>query len=220
MPIRLATEDDIEPMSEIAAQAFWDDELFGELIHPYRQEHPEGVRLYWLALIRKAWNDPASHFLVSTVGEGDSQTVAAWAEWIRKGRKDEVEDPKKKQAEWPVLPPNRAAHPERIHYLERSYDYISHQWSGPREQCWDIALLAVSPHHQGEGHGKKLMQWGIDQATREELPISVISAYGKDKFYNKLGFTIASGSAQDGEGNPLAGLVKGGLIWWKEDHLR
>ena len=64
------------------------------------------------------------------------------------------------------------------------------------------------------------MQWGIEQATREQVALSVISAWGKDGFYNKLGFTIPSGTAQDGVGNPLAGLVKGGKFWWRESHLR
>ncbi|KAK5109969.1 hypothetical protein LTR62_006336 [Meristemomyces frigidus] len=221
MPVRFATKDDVGTMARISSEAFWDDELFGEVIHPYRDQHPDGPRLYWLALIRKGWQDPANTFLVSTTGD-EKNKVAAWAQWTRKGRKETAadEDSMRKQVEWPALPPNEAAHPERITYLERSYDHISHQWTGAREQAYDIAILATLPSHQGEGHGKALMQWGIQRATSEQVPISVISALGKDGFYNKLGFTIPAGNAQDGEGNPLAGLVEGGNIWWKEDHLK
>lgn len=90
---------------------------------------------------------------------------------------------------------------------------------GPRAQAWDIGFLATAPAHQGAGRGKALMQYGIRKATEEQVPLSVISAYGKDGFYQKLGFVIPDGTAADGEGNPLNGLLKGGKIWWKEDHL-
>jgi len=63
------------------------------------------------------------------------------------------------------------------------------------------------------------MQWGIDRATEEGVALSVIAAKGKDGFYNKLGYTVPSGKATDGEGNPLAGKGLDGLqFWWKEDH--
>ena len=80
--------------------------------------------------------------------------------------------------------------------------------------------FATSPKYQGGGHGKALLQWGIERATEEQVALSVISAHGRDGFYNKLGFTVESGTASDGYGNPLAGLVKGGKFWWKEDHLK
>jgi len=59
----------------------------------------------------------------------------------------------------------------------------------------------------------------VEQADKEQVSSSVISAWGKDGFYNKQGYTIRTGTASEPEANPLYGLVKGGQFWWKEDHL-
>jgi hypothetical protein len=64
-----------------------------------------------------------------------------------------------------------------------------------------------------------VVRWGIEEAKKEGVPLSVISAYANDDYYNHLGFVIPSGKASDGEGNPLAGRLKGGYFWWYESHL-
>jgi hypothetical protein len=53
--IRPATENDIQTMSQIGAEAFFDDELFGPLIHPHRNEFPDDMHLYWLKRIHRDW---------------------------------------------------------------------------------------------------------------------------------------------------------------------
>jgi hypothetical protein len=63
------------------------------------------------------------------------------------------------------------------------------------------------------------MQWVIEQGTREQIALGVISAYGKDGFYNKLGYVIESGRATDGEKNPLNGHSIGGKFWCKSDNM-
>jgi GNAT superfamily N-acetyltransferase len=107
-----------------------------------------------------------------------------------------------------------------FHLLEKAYATEAYTSTGPREQCWDIAWLATSPKHQGEGHGKALMVWVIEQGTREKVALSVISAYGKDGFYNKLGYVVESGRATDGEKNPLHNKSIGGKFWWREEQLK
>jgi hypothetical protein len=59
------------------------------------------------------------------------------------------------------------------------------------------------------------VQWGIDGATRERLPVAVIAAEGTKEFYLKCGFEREVGNVTEGEGNPLAG-VKGGFILVKD----
>ena len=92
--------------------------------------------------------------------------------------------------------------------------------TGQRAECWDIAWLATAPSHQGKGHGKALMQWGMSCGVEEGVALSVIAAVGKDGFYNKLGYTVPSGRACDGNDNPLSGRVVGGHFWWNEAHLQ
>ncbi|KAK1036169.1 hypothetical protein LTR33_016382 [Friedmanniomyces endolithicus] len=219
--IRPATIDEQIQMSKLAAQAFTDDELFADVIHPHRQQYPNDTYLYWLPRLRQGWADPSNHYLVSTIerGNGQGEEIAAWAQFTSKSAKAKKETPAAPPVDVSDLPPNRAASKEYEDILERSYDSIAHEWAGPRAECWDIIWLATSPAHQGQGHGKALVEWVIEKATEDQVPSSVISAKGKDRFYNKMGYTIATSKAWEPESHPMYGLVEGGQFWWRESHL-
>lgn len=47
------------------------------------------------------------------------------------------------------------------------------------------------------------------------MAVSVISARGKDNFYQRCGFTKLAGNAGDGDNNPTSG-TEGGNIWFKD----
>lgn len=111
--------------------------------------------------------------------------------------------------------PNRAADPVNEDIIERAHDYSLDVWSGPRAESWYLETLAVSPEYQGRGHGRALVEWGMEKAERENVSASVISAHGKERFYGKCGFNIPAGDSTAGEGNPLAG-IPGGLIFFRD----
>ena len=73
----------------------------------------------------------------------------------------------------------------------------------------------MHPDHQRTGNGRALVQWGLDQAAREGVCASVISADGKERFYQRCGFDREDGTAGQGEGNPLAD-VPGGTIFFRD----
>ena len=110
--------------------------------------------------------------------------------------------------------PNRAAHPAQEDIIERTYPFLDDVWTGPRAEGWYLEALAIHPDFQGQGHGNALVKWGLQQAEREGICASVISAYGKDGFYKKCGFDVQDGHAGMGEENPLHD-IKGGNIWWR-----
>lgn len=103
--------------------------------------------------------------------------------------------------------------------LERAFPFIAPLWSGSRAESWYLEFLAVDPQYQGQGHGRKLVEWGLDLAEKEGVCASVLSADGKEEFYRKCGFDLQEGRAGDGEGNPLKD-VAGGLVFWKEPSPR
>lgn len=98
--------------------------------------------------------------------------------------------------------------------MEKSYPFIKHMWSGKRAESWYLELLAVTPGFQGKGAGRLLVNWGLDRAEKEGVCASVISAAGKEPFYQKCGFDVQEGFVGMGEGNPFADM-QGGLIFWK-----
>ena len=132
MVVREAKPEEQVEMAKVAAAAFFDDKMFGDLIHPHRNEFPDDMHLYWLKRIYRGWNDPNSHFLVSVSpsGNGGADEVAAWAQWIRKGATASAAKQMDDLTESLQLPLNRAADPEFEGCLEGSYKSIAHQWSG------------------------------------------------------------------------------------------
>ena len=95
------------------------------------------------------------------------------------------------------------------------YPYIKHLWCGARANCWDLHSLAVAPAHRNRGYGRQLVKWGLEQAEREGVAASVLSAAGREPFYYRCGYGNVVGRATDGVGNPLAGRVKGGAIMFR-----
>lgn len=109
--------------------------------------------------------------------------------------------------------PNRAADPTKTYVLQESFPLFSHLWSGSRQQNWFLEMLATHPDFQGQGIGKKLVKWGIDEADKERVCSSVISADGKEGFYEKSGF-VEVGRANVG---PLKeNGIKGGAIMFRD----
>lgn len=110
--------------------------------------------------------------------------------------------------------PNRAANLHYLPILDDGHPFVEHFWSGPRAECWFLETLAVSPEYGGLGHGRALVKWGLERAAEEGVCASVVSAPGKERFYENCGFHLQEGRAGQGEGNP-ATHIPGGLIFWK-----
>ena len=109
--------------------------------------------------------------------------------------------------------PNRAADPNKAHILEKTFPLFSDFWSGSREQNWYLDILATHPDFQGQGIGKELVQWGVEEADKENVYASVISSDGNEGFYRKTGFREV--------GRANVGLlrengIKGGAIMFRE----
>ncbi|KAI7544287.1 hypothetical protein KC331_g6903 [Hortaea werneckii] len=226
MLIRPAQRSDLSPAAKVCAKAFFDTELFGEVIHPYRHQYPDDMHLYWLKNFRRGLNRKDNYILVATASEpGESQPrIVGVAQWIRRRAQPSSQDqqsstsPSSKQneaEEEDELPPNRAADPAKLDVLQRVGPFVDHKWSGERAETWYLGLLAIHPDYQGHGIGKQFVAWGFERARADTVCVSVISALGKDGFYRNCGFDVDVGYATEGEGNPLSG-VPGGLIMFRD----
>ena len=97
-----------------------------------------------------------------------------------------------------------------------AHHFFDHHWTGPRSSSIYLELLAISPSHQGQGHAKQLIQWGLERAKEEGVGASVVSSMAGYEFYKKMGFVVCTGKVTEGVGNPLSGL-KSGWILFTED---
>lgn len=109
--------------------------------------------------------------------------------------------------------PNRAADPTKTYILQESFPLFSHHWSGSRQQNWYLSTLATHPDFQGQGIGKELVKWGIDEADKENVCASVISSDGNEGFYGQSGF-IEVGRANVGRLKENG--IKGGAIMFRD----
>ncbi|KAH7202824.1 hypothetical protein BKA60DRAFT_600665 [Fusarium oxysporum] len=218
-------------IAHIMSEAFWKDNLFGELIHPHRNEYPDDVHLYWLRRARVNFWDNRSRWLVAVAtDESGQEVIVGIAQWARLG------DGSQKLECWYLDPrnllkplssiamnihawawPNRASDPKEEDIIERAYPHFEDIWSGKRAESWYLEGLAVRPDFQRRNVGRKLVQWGLEQAKAEGICASVVSAFGTEEFYKKCGFDEQYGSARQGEGNPLADIEGADMFWkWPE----
>lgn len=90
--IRRATFTDLPAAARTTSLAFWDDVLFGRLIHPHRAAYPLDSDKYWYRRFVVDWWDRSHVFLISTttdteVSKGDNassaEVVTGLAHWSR-----------------------------------------------------------------------------------------------------------------------------------------
>jgi GNAT superfamily N-acetyltransferase len=94
-------------------------------------------------------------------------------------------------------------------YAEAEPLFMHHFTSRPPHYL--LEYLGVLPTAQNQGHGRKLVEWGLTLASKESVPAAVVCSAGSEEFYKKCGFTEEVGSVTTGEGNPLS-EVEGGAI--------
>lgn len=105
--------------------------------------------------------------------------------------------------------PNRAADPSRSSFLDAAVAASEQYWTGERTECWDLHVCGVDPEYQGNGVGKLLAQWGVQEAQKEGSGTcaSVLCGEKNRGFYGKAGLTVQVGG-KEGEGGGIALFTK------------
>ncbi|KAF1353333.1 hypothetical protein BDV97DRAFT_291031 [Delphinella strobiligena] len=233
MPIRPATWADLAPAAILSANAFFDEDLLGPVMHPHRHIYRHDTSLFFLRQLRKDFFNPCCVMLVSHPIDAPL-TVTGIAIWGRKGPGALALKATQSWRDWicaKLIPwlnrieelfwPNRAADPEMVDVLERSYPFVAHYWQAPhRIENWYLQLCCTGPKVQGMGYGRELVLWGPQRAREEGVAASLIAAKGKEGFYAKCGFKGPVGWACEGEGNPIANVPGGAIMWLDVEEKR
>jgi hypothetical protein len=84
--LRDARYSELPEIAHTMSEAFWKDNLFGELIHPHRNEYPNDVDLYWLRRARVNFWDYRCRWLIAVAkDESGQKAIAGVAQWARLG---------------------------------------------------------------------------------------------------------------------------------------
>lgn len=87
--IREATKADMPRIVKMTADAFLEENIFGQLMHPYRYEHRDDYEFYFLCRQRANWWDYNHTLLVATVQEvidgKEQEYIVGVGEWEKQG---------------------------------------------------------------------------------------------------------------------------------------
>lgn len=228
--IRPATYADLVPAAKCLARAFEDEPLHGQIWHPYRKQYPNDMYLFFLHNLRVQYvSGPDIRLHVATVTDkSGTEVVAGLSQWRRVRMK-----PHKSLYATSMINamhtynylesfiyPNRAQDLSKLGVMARMWPFMAHHWTGTRAEVWDLSTLGVDPAYGKQGIGRKLTEWGFEQAKKEGVPCSVVSSEGNEKFYERCGFNICVGRAGDlgGEANPGRN-IPGGTIHFGDNGI-
>lgn len=229
MPLREASFADLVPAAKVLAAAFKDESLHGDHFHPYRKQYPNDMYLYFLRKLRLGWaNTPVDHRIVLACNgpeAGDSDgLITGVAIWERKRATPKPQSwstfATVKSMEWynyleSLVYPNRAAEPTHLSILANSDPFVKHHWTGTRAESWYLDLIGVDPVHGGKGQGRQLVAWGRERAIEEGIGASLVSADGRERFYQACGFDIVGMAGDEGgEANEISKIPGGAIFFW------
>lgn len=72
---------------------------------------------------------------------------------------------------------------------------------------WYLSVLAVHPQRQRQGIGRSLVQWGLEKARQEELPVGLEASVKGTSLYEKLGFRTVN------EAQLIPGITMRAMLW-------
>ena len=95
MPIRKAQFSEHNTIATICAAAFFEEDLFGRVMHPHRHQYPTDVTLFWHAFIRDQWIDWRNRPFVALkrdekTGEEEVVGIAVWQRQGEGGKRMEL----------------------------------------------------------------------------------------------------------------------------------
>ncbi|KAJ4256051.1 hypothetical protein NW762_009125 [Fusarium torreyae] len=211
MLIRTATRDDIPAAGVVAAAAYINDEQ-DAFMFPGRKKYYKKYLKTKESIVRHGMDDPTGTVIIAELEEGDEgwagQTeLMGFCIWYRDQEKKVTGDDEKKE---PLLSRFKSyiTNSDMVEYVSDMLDPLT---SAPNAatmartcrspsskryfdtdpgDCamYGIMDIAVHPKYQGRGVARKLVQWGMNKAREEGLPIELAATPAGSGLYTKLGF--------------------------------
>lgn len=202
--VREATPSDFVEVGRLCSLANLDDPM-DTYLYPYRHEHQTSHRDVYVEYLKSCRRDPFTTIVVAV--DDESKTVLGFETWIRCTERSDVKRRyydkagvgiQRKVSTWmldhiskpPALHPASGLkgqwHEIRMHF------YSDKGPDAEPDEMLTIGMIAVHPDHQRKGVGAMLMQWGMDKAAEENVPIWLTATPVGEGLYRKLGFIVQS----------------------------
>ncbi|KAF6812403.1 GNAT family protein [Colletotrichum musicola] len=211
MHVRPVTAADVPGVVDVGDAAFIDSEL-NAWVYPHRRAFPESRRARVLLAIRTAFAKPGVHGVVCVADSDDPADwprgqIIGYASWERHGPASDPVVAKYREHNTGVF---KAVERTLLGLQSRYVDYFRLDQTVDREAKavfekesaeypnpfasvpghWSLVVLGVHPDWQGKGVGKKIMQWGLERAAAEDVPITLFASPAGHPFYKRLGFDV------------------------------
>ncbi|KAB8225991.1 acyl-CoA N-acyltransferase [Aspergillus novoparasiticus] len=201
---RVTTLEELEPLYQIGADAFRDDPCMN-WFYPGGRDHPEDFAVLWKNILQMEFFDKGKFILAATIRDADDDQThpgraVGFAVWERNGVCDAARS-------WQGISLSKRlkrfnlnfkiAYTFRLDTPRRSIswsklDHFLHEVksakAGQPTESWYLSILAVSSKAQGQGVGKKLLQWGIDRSEEEDIPATLVATNAGLHLYESNGF--------------------------------
>jgi GNAT superfamily N-acetyltransferase len=191
--VRVATESDLEPVTELLTAAFASDPVWG-----WAFPDPADLMAWWRFNIRSALRFPWVWVL------GD---FAAASMWIPPGESELTEEEEARvESIVDELAGPRAG--EILELLDRFE--TSHPADGTPH--YYLSLLGTDPARRGHGHGMALLELNLALIDEERMPAYLESSNpGNDARYERRGFRRVGGFKRPDEQSTVATMWRAGL---------
>ncbi|KAI7780805.1 hypothetical protein LA080_015488 [Diaporthe eres] len=202
MLVRPATKADIPGVASAAVAAYTDDPQDAYL-YPKRNDYPARYLKVKSDIIKHSLDDPTASPVVAVLEPSDEgwkgiPEITAFCIWYREGPSGDEDA----EEETPVLssivdsvrdlvnPIIDSSHAKAMANMCSSEE--SQQWNEDGykkpDEYWGILDLGVDPKYQRRGIARSLLQWGLERAEKEGLPVHLSATPDGASLYRSLGF--------------------------------
>jgi predicted N-acetyltransferase YhbS len=219
LQIRPARKSEIPTVSNIASNAFWNHPDVARY-YPKRVKHPEAFVHSYERMLEEHLYSAGALLLVAvqvpetTADANTAEAIVGFAAWQRYGDTPCAEEWKKRSLGTRVF--SALLTMRDIVVIDRSYLGPLQRWKLERkspeteedmgdgqvketDDHWCLHVLGVHSEWQGKGVGTALLNWGVKEATREQVPVLLWASVSVERFYRNHGFMPIKKVLRDGQ---------------------
>ncbi|KAI9766860.1 MAG: hypothetical protein M1839_004747 [Geoglossum umbratile] len=227
--LRLATIIDLPRLLEITLNALPQDPFYCYL-WAHRDEYLYDHQGYWLQQLQADIYNPAYTFLVVEVtGERGGKIPVAFGIWERRGEDREANERRDMRKEpWGAEAwnfhrlslqnllsayPRRDAPQARLAACNSVLAAMTQHFDKNMPSRFNLELICTHRAYQCRGAGTMIVRWGLTEATRDRVPVSVAASPLGEKLYLKCGFEVYGSWVVRAEGDNGKEVVFRTMVW-------